>query len=76
MLLGIPGDNTYANYAEANRAFWRQKVLPLVQRTSRALTLWLAPAYGHDLRFSPDLDANNSKCRSAGHHAASEDSAT
>ncbi|HHN67399.1 MAG TPA: phage portal protein, partial [Thermopetrobacter sp.] len=24
MLLGIPGDNTYANYAEANRAFWRQ----------------------------------------------------
>ena len=23
MLLGIPGDNTYANYAEANRAFYR-----------------------------------------------------
>ena len=31
-------------------------MLPLVQRTSRALTLWLAPAYGTDLRFSPDLD--------------------
>ena len=29
MLLGIPGDNTYANYQEANRAFWRQTVLPL-----------------------------------------------
>ncbi len=57
MLLGIPGDNTYANYAEANRAFWRQTVLPLVQRTARALTLWLTPAYGTDLRFSPDLDA-------------------
>ena len=57
MLLGIPGDNTYANYAEANRAFWRQTVLPLVQRTARALTLWLAPAYGTDLRFAPDLDA-------------------
>ncbi len=56
MLLGIPGDNTYANYAEANRAFWRQTVLPLVQRTARALTLWLTPAYGHELRFSPDLD--------------------
>ena len=24
MLLGIPGDNTYANYAEANRTFWRR----------------------------------------------------
>jgi HK97 family phage portal protein len=32
MLLGIPGDNTYANYAEANRTFWRQTVLPLVGR--------------------------------------------
>ncbi|GGH13844.1 hypothetical protein GCM10007036_12720 [Alsobacter metallidurans] len=24
MLLGLPGDNTYSNYAEANRSFWRQ----------------------------------------------------
>jgi phage portal protein BeeE len=32
MLLGIPGDNTYANYQEANRAFWRQTVLPLCGR--------------------------------------------
>jgi len=23
MLLGLPGDNTYANYSEANRALWR-----------------------------------------------------
>src|SRR5690606_38481596 len=28
MLLGIPGDNTYANYAEANRAFYRLTILP------------------------------------------------
>jgi len=32
MLLGIPGDNTYANYREANLAFWRQTVLPLNAR--------------------------------------------
>ena len=57
MLLGIPGDNTYANYAEANRAFWRQTVLPLVQRAARALSGWLAPAYGGELRLVPDLDA-------------------
>ena len=25
MLLGIPGDNSYANYAEANRAFFGDK---------------------------------------------------
>ena len=29
MLLAIPGDNTYSNYQEANRVFWRQTVLPL-----------------------------------------------
>ncbi len=32
MLLGIPGDNTYSNYQEANRVFWRQTVLPLAAR--------------------------------------------
>jgi HK97 family phage portal protein len=46
MLLGIPGDNTYSNYQEATRSFWRQTVLPLVNRTAKALSLWLAPAYG------------------------------
>jgi HK97 family phage portal protein len=29
MLLGLPGDSTYANYREANRALWRLNVLPL-----------------------------------------------
>ncbi len=45
MLLGIPGDNTYSNYQEATRTFWRSTVLPLVNRTAKALSLWLAPAY-------------------------------
>ena len=45
MLLGIPGDNTYANYREANLAFWRQTVLPLVKKTASAITGWLAPYY-------------------------------
>ncbi|MGF7160278.1 HK97 family phage portal protein [Rhodoligotrophos appendicifer] len=56
MLLGIPGDNTFSNYAEANRVFWRQTVLPLVGRTARALTLWLAPGFGHPLRLWYDAD--------------------
>jgi HK97 family phage portal protein len=45
MLLGIPGDNTYSNYQEATRSFWRSAVLPLVNRTAKALSAWLSPAY-------------------------------
>jgi HK97 family phage portal protein len=55
-LLGIHGDATYANYAEANRAFWRQTVIPLVQRTASGLGRWLGPAYGRNLLLKPDLD--------------------
>jgi HK97 family phage portal protein len=57
LLLGLRGDNTHANYAEANRAFYRQAVIPLVRRTAEALAQWLSPAYGGDLAFEPDLDA-------------------
>jgi HK97 family phage portal protein len=57
MMLGIPGDNTYANYREANLVFWRQTVLPLVARTARALTKWLAPRFGPSLRIGYDADA-------------------
>ena len=56
MLLGIPGDNTFSNYQEANRNFWRQTVLPLVQRTTASLAEWLAPAYGQSLTLKADLD--------------------
>jgi HK97 family phage portal protein len=57
MLLGIPGDNTYANYAEANRVFWRQTVLGLVGRTAKALSGWLGMAFGERLSLRPALDA-------------------
>src|SRR3569833_1433269 len=46
MLLAIPGDNTYSNYAEANRVFFRQSVLPLANRIGAALAQWLAPGFG------------------------------
>ena len=52
MLLGIPGDNTFANYAEANRVFWRQCVVPLANRAAEALTSFV----GGGLRLSIDLD--------------------
>jgi HK97 family phage portal protein len=44
-LLGIPGDNSYANYKEANSAFWRNTVLPLADKTTRSLSAWLEPKF-------------------------------
>ncbi|BCW90005.1 hypothetical protein sos41_31730 [Alphaproteobacteria bacterium SO-S41] len=57
MLLGIPGDATYANYGAANLAFWRQTVLPLAARMAAALTRWLGPQFGSGLRLAVDADA-------------------
>ncbi len=56
MLLGLPGDNTYANYHEANQAFWRQTIIPLVSKTARGLQGWLRPFYGDALTLTPDLE--------------------
>ncbi len=56
MMLGIPGDNTYSNYREANRAFYRLTVLPLIGRVANDLSSWLAPLYGDGLRLSYNVD--------------------
>ena len=56
MLLGIPGDATYANYQEANRAFYRLTVLPLVSRVSAKVSTWLGTFTGAALELAPDLD--------------------
>jgi HK97 family phage portal protein len=56
MLLGIQGDATYANYQEANRAFFRLTVLPLVSRVAAALSEWMSQFTGEKLELKPDLD--------------------
>ncbi|MBB6180872.1 HK97 family phage portal protein [Rhizobium flavum] len=56
MLMGIPGDNTYANYQEANRAFYRLTVVPLLTRTAASFSAWLSEVYGEAIRLEPDLD--------------------
>ena len=56
MLLGIPGDNTYSNYQEANRAFYRLTILPLIARTAKELSAWLGPVFGEELRLWFDAD--------------------
>jgi HK97 family phage portal protein len=58
MMLGLPGDATYANYQEANRAFYRLTVLPLVQKVTARLGEWLSgfAGVGTRLDLRPDLD--------------------
>lgn len=56
LILGIPGDNTFANYAEANRAWYRETILPLLSQWCRAMSWWIGPAFGEDIRIEPDTD--------------------
>jgi HK97 family phage portal protein len=55
MLLGLPGDNTYANFREAGRALWRLTLLPLAGRILDGLTQGLAPWFA-DKSLGVDLD--------------------
>ncbi len=56
MLLGLPGDAAYANYQEANRAFYRLTVLPLVSRVAAVLSDWLSGFTGEVLELRTDVD--------------------
>ena len=55
LLLGLPGDATYANYKEANRALWRLTVLPLAEKILRGLGDALG-AWWPGLRLAIDVD--------------------
>ncbi|WP_309666636.1 phage portal protein, partial [Tabrizicola sp.] len=56
MLMGIPGDATYANYQEANRAFYRLTVLPLVGRVLGSMSHWLQAFGTEPVELRADLD--------------------
>lgn len=55
-LLGIPGDNTYSNLAEARLALWEQTVIPAVEEWVGALNRWLVPMFDGALELLPDYD--------------------
>ena len=66
MLLGLPGDATYANYREANRALWRLTLLPLAGKLLAALSEGLAPWFPNaglavDLDRVPALSENRER---------------
>lgn len=55
MLIGLPGDNSYANYREANKALWRLTILPLLD----AMLAGLGGALRHwwpRLELAADVD--------------------
>ena len=56
-LLGIPGDNTYANMREARLALWEQTVLPLAAQLAAEFNNWLTPRFEGGLELAHDLDA-------------------
>jgi hypothetical protein len=55
-LLVVAGAATYNNRADARLELWEHTVIPLLDRLSSALTTWLAPMFGYDLRLAHDLD--------------------
>lgn len=59
MLLGIPGDNTYSNYREANLAFWRQTALPLAQKAARSIEAWIGARWRDAPPAAVSVDVEN-----------------
>lgn len=57
MLVGVPGDVTYANYKEARFHLWEDTILPLLERIQMALGRKLFKDSVAQLRFSYDADA-------------------
>ncbi len=55
MLIGLPGDATYANYREASRALWRLTVLPLAAKLLGAVRQGVA-AWFPEAQLAVDLD--------------------
>lgn len=57
LLVGVPGDATFANYREARLHFWEDTVLPLLDALTHELNRCLAPRYGDGITLDYDTDA-------------------
>lgn len=57
LMLGIQGDNTYANVSEANRAFYRETIIPLGKKFINALSNFLAPSFGDGFKITIDTSS-------------------
>ena len=57
MLVGVPGDATFANYREARYHLWEDTVLPLLDHLLAEMNLWLDGYFGPHVTLGYDLDA-------------------
>lgn len=57
MLVGIPGDATFANFKEARYHLWEETIIPLLELIIDELNLWLCPFFGEELLLSYDPDS-------------------
>lgn len=57
MLVGVPGDATFANYREARFHLWEDTIMPLLEFLTTELNLWLLPYFGENLCLSYDIDS-------------------
>ena len=57
MLVGVPGDATFANYREARFHLWEDTVLPLLNMIMSEMNGWMMGSHGDNLRFSYDADS-------------------
>lgn len=56
MMLGIPGDNTYANYKEARQALYQDTIIPVNDSILDGLNAWLSPLFGEDIKIVQDIE--------------------
>ena len=57
MLVGVPGDATFANYKEARLHLWEDTILPLLDKIISEMNRWLCPLFGDKMNFSYDLES-------------------
>ncbi len=55
-LVGIPGDKTYSNYAEARQSFYQETVIPLAREIACALTHWFSHQLGEGVYIDVNTD--------------------
>lgn len=58
MLVGVPGDATFANYREARYHLWEDTIIPLLDHLCDEFNHWLLPKFGQkDLYLAFDLES-------------------
>ncbi|MBN9565970.1 MAG: phage portal protein [Alphaproteobacteria bacterium] len=57
MLVGVPGDATFANYREARYHLWEDTILPILDHFLAEMSIWFEGYYDGNVTIRPDLDS-------------------